>query len=110
MTYTTYFLRFNSQEEAEAKLTEAGYSQTIEVPETKIIFGVPNQMGDIDVIGDIYNNDGVYDTDENGFPIQITPPTKMNGYHLNIILNVELPEVLQEFIVNPLNPYRVFAS
>ena len=39
----------------------------------------------------------------------ITPPTKMEGYHVNIILEGALPEALQEFVVTPSSPYRVFA-
>lgn len=138
MSYITYFLRFASQEEAETKLIEAGYSQEVqtrefqkvrardddgqfigddpgtpeneawtEVPVTKTVFRVPD--GDIDIIGDIYNNDGVYEPGENGFPVEVTPPTKMNGYHLNIIKKGELVEDLQEFVVTPGSPHRVFA-
>jgi len=33
----------------------------------------------------------------------------MDGYHINIILQGGLPEALQEFIVTPNSPYRVFA-
>jgi hypothetical protein len=111
MSYTTYFLRFASKEEAETKLTEVGYSQEVNVPmretETQTVFRVPD--GDIDIIGDLYNNDGVYETGEDGFPIEVTPPTKMEGYHLNIIKKGELAEDLQEFLVTPSSPRRVFA-
>lgn len=102
--YTQYFLRFTSKEEAEQKLTEVGYSSTN--PETEeTYYHTPPHTGDIDIIGDIYNNDAVFDEEGN----LITPATKLDGYHLNIILNVELPQELNEYLVHPELPYRVFA-
>jgi len=112
-TYTTYYLRFASQEEAETKFTEVNYRHTETFPEEgeQTYYAVKDQIGDIDIIGDIWNSDGVYsDPDpETGEMTVITPPTKMEGYHVNIILEGELPEALQEFVVTPHNPYRVFA-
>jgi hypothetical protein len=130
--YQTYYLRFNSQEEAETKLTEVGYRheeeyypetvtlapepdengedvyiiETSTEAQTRVWYSVPDQVGDIDIVGEIYNDDGVYD--EETFEV-ITPPTKMDGYHINIILQGSLPEKLQEFVVAPNSPYRVFA-
>ena len=130
--YQTYYLRFNSQEEAETKLTEVKYRheeeyypqtivlapepdengedvyiyETATEAQTRVWYSVPDQVGDIDIVGEIYNDDGVYD--EETFEV-ITPPTKMDGYHINIILQGGLPEALQEFIVTPNSPYRVFA-
>ena len=102
--YTQYFLRFTSKEEAEQKLTEVGYSSTN--PETdETYYHTPPHTGDIDIIGDIYNNDAVYDEEGN----LVTPATKKEGYHLNIILNIELPQELNEYLVQPQLPYRVFA-
>ena len=54
----------------------------------------------------IPDNDGVYN--EETFEV-ITPPTKKEGYHINLILAGALPVELQEFAVIPQNPYRVFA-
>ena len=130
--YQTYYLRFNSQEEAETKLTEVNYRHEEEYyPETVVLapepdengedvyiyetstelqtrvwYSVTDQVGDIDIVGDIWNNDGVYN-EETGETI--TPQTKMEGYHVNIILEGALPEALQEFVVTPNSPYRVFA-
>ena len=102
--YTTYFLKFASQEEAEQKLTEVGFSSTN--PETnETYFHTPPHTGDIDIIGDIYESYGTYD--ENGN--ELTPPVVLPGYHMNIILNIELPEELNPFLVYPQSPYRVFA-
>lgn len=110
MSYTTYYLRFISQEEADTKLEEVGYKHEDTFnEETRTYYAVKDQVGDIDIVGEIYNNDGVYETGEDGFPVVVTEPTKKEGYHVNIILQGELPEELEEFVVVPTNPYRVFA-
>ena len=131
MTYTPYYLRFSSQEEAETKLTEVNYRHEEEYHEqiitegepdeygnptfditygeellTRVWYSVTDQVGDIDIVGDIWNDDGTYD--EETFEV-ITPPTKKDGYHINLILAGELPSALQEFVVSPQNPHRVFA-
>ena len=131
MTYTPYYLRFSSQEEAETKLTEVEYRHEEEYHEqiitegepdeygnptfditygeellTRVWYSVTDQVGDIDIVGDIWNDDGTYD--EETFEV-ITPPTKKDGYHINLILAGELPSALQEFVVSTQNPHRVFA-
>jgi glucosamine 6-phosphate synthetase-like amidotransferase/phosphosugar isomerase protein len=107
MTYTTYFLKFASQKEAETKLEEVNYRHTETFDgEERTYYAVRDQVGDVDIVGDIYNNDGVYD--EETLEV-ITPPTKKEGYHVNIILQAGLPDELKPFVVTPNNPYRVFA-
>ena len=131
MTYTPYYLRFASKEEADTKLTEVNYRQEEQYYEeivtegepdeygnptfditygdellTRVWYSVTDQVGDIDIVGEIYNNDGVYD--EETMEV-ITPPTKMDGWHVNIILSGAIPNALKEFIVTPSSPYRVFA-
>jgi hypothetical protein len=107
MSYQTYFLRFSSQELADTILTEVDYKGTsTRNDETTTFYTVTDQVGDIDIIGEIYNNDSVYDEETGEI---ITPPTKKDGYHINIILEGNLPEELQEFVVTPENPHRVFA-
>ena len=107
MSYTTYYLRFTSQEEAETKLTEVNYRHTETFDDVEqTYYAVKDQVGDVDVIGDIWNDDGEYDLETGEV---ITPPTKKEGYHVNIILQSGLPEELQEFVVVPQNPHRVFA-
>ena len=110
--YTTYYLRFSSQKEAESKLRQADYFHREIVEDLpQDYYAVKDQIGDIDIIGDIWNDDGVYSEPdpETGEIEVITPPTKMEGYHVNIILEGALPEALQEFVVTPSSPYRVFA-
>ena len=107
MSYTTYYLRFASQEEAEAKLTEVNYSHEETFDEEPVTYyAVKDQVGDIDIVGEIWNNDGEYDLETGEV---ITPPTKKDGWHINIILQAGLPEALQPYIVTPQSPYRVFA-
>ena len=48
----------SQQEEAALKLTEVGYKHEVE---NHIYYKIEDQVGDIDIIGEIYNNDGVYD-------------------------------------------------
>jgi len=107
MSYQTYYLRFNSQEEAETKLEEVNYRHTETFDgEEHTYYAVRDQVGDVDIIGDIYNDDGVYDEETLEM---ITPPTKMDGWHVNIILQSSLSDELKPFVVTPNNPYRVFA-
>jgi hypothetical protein len=58
-----------------------------------------------DVVGTIYNDDGVYD-EETGEVI--SAPTVMEGFHVNFI--GELPQELQTNLVTPASPHRKFAG
>ena len=58
-----------------------------------------------DVVGTIYNNDGVYD-EETGEVI--SAPTAMEGFHVNYC--GEYPEDLGQYLVAPTTPYRKFAG
>lgn len=108
MAYTTYFLKFSSKEEAEVKLDEVGWKFT-NPEDNQDYYRVVNCVGDIDIVGEIYNNDVVFGTNDEGIPVVVSEPTKKDGYHVNIILDRELPESLLQFKVDPTNPYRVFA-
>ena len=138
--YKTYFLRFATEQEAIAKLTEVNYYRTIEVtypkkevgeidPETgepleetdsdsetekviiKSYYTVGDIPGGIDIVGEIWNDDGVYETDEETGEISvISEATKKDGWHVNVILASDLPEELQEFVVEPVTPSRRFAG
>ena len=59
----------------------------------------------MDIVGTIYNDDGVYNPDTGEV---ITPPTPMDGWHVNF--KGELPTGWDQFVVTPQNPYRVFAG
>lgn len=60
----------------------------------------------IDVIGEI-TLPGTYDADGN----ELSPPTPLSGWHVNFrILNgSDLPADLQQYVVTPANPVRVWA-
>jgi len=57
----------------------------------------------IDVIGTLYNDDGVYDEEGE----EVTAPTAMAGFHVNYL--GDLPEGWDAFEVTPEQPKRVFA-
>ena len=99
----THYLRFPDQETWLIAATAAGYrvNQPVLIEEDNWVFNYYTHDWAIDDVGIIYNNDGVYDGEV------ITPPTQMEGWHVNII--GELPPELNEYLVTPSNPYRVFA-
>lgn len=111
MKYTTYFLKFASKEQGQSKLDEVGYKVISTLPNNEEVtqYRVTDQVGDIDIIGDLYNNDAIIETDEDGTSTIISPPTKLDGWHVNIILEDELPPALEEYVVTPKNPHRIFA-
>ena len=57
----------------------------------------------IDVIGTLYNDDGVYDEESK----VITAPTAMTGFHVNYL--GDLPDGWDAYEVTPAQPKRVFA-
>lgn len=57
----------------------------------------------VDVIGVLYNDDGVYNEEGE----VITPPTPLDGWHVNYLGN--LPEGWGEYEVTPEQPKRIFA-
>jgi len=89
----THYLRFQDQETWLISATAAGYR----VNQSEV-FNYYTHDWAIDDVGIIYNNDGEV----------ITPPTQMDGWHVNII--GELPQELNQYLVTPSNPYRVFAG
>ena len=116
--YNTYYLKFNSEASWDAKAAELGYRH--QDPDTgAVTYSVT--PGAIDVVGVIYNDTGEIDVE--GEPV---PPTPVDGWHVNIrlkakyetvvvegekdtIRDVILPEVLNNYIVEPQTPSRVFA-
>lgn len=59
----------------------------------------------MDIVGTIYNDDAVIDPDTGEV---ITPATPMDGWHVNY--KGELPTNWDQFLVNPQDPYRIFAG
>jgi hypothetical protein len=101
----THYLRFQDQETWLISATAAGYriNQPVLNEDDNWVFNYYTHEWAIDDVGIIYNNDGVYNNDGE----VITPPTQMEGWHVNII--GELPQELNQYLVTPSNPYRVFA-
>lgn len=101
------YLRFPDQETALSVLQAANLTYIdLETEEIKVISATHTHA--VDVIGDIYTS-GVYGTDEEGNPITITEPVKLDGYHINII--GDLTEELESYRIDPpQTPYRVFAG
>ena len=105
--YNTYYLKFASQEEWDAKAAEAGYRY--EDPETEAVY-YSVSPGAIDVVGVIYNDDAVFDEEGE----MTSPPTAKDGWHVNVRVKFQsndetFPEVLNTYIVEPQTPSRVFA-
>lgn len=96
----THYLRFPDKQTAEDLLKTAGFY--IEESET---FMQADHHFALDIIGDIYEKQGVYDLETGK---EISPPVKFSGYHVNYIGS--LPEGWEQYLVNPIDPHRVFAS
>jgi hypothetical protein len=107
----TYYLRFPTEEvwkqAAEAigllNLINVGTEEEPEIQEQWSAFYTNDYA--CDVVGVIYNDDGVYNQETGEV---ITPPTPVDGWHVNY-KSVE-PIDWSGFTINPNTPYRVFAS
>lgn len=58
----------------------------------------------IDVIGTLYNDDGVYNEEGE----EVTAPTPMDGWHVNYL--GDLPDGWETYEVHPEPPKRIFAN
>jgi hypothetical protein len=96
----THYLRFPDEQTAKDLLETAG----LYAPETQTFKQADHDFA-LDVIGDIYETLGTYNPETGE---ELTSPVKLSGYHVNYIGT--LPEEWQQYVVNPSNPYRVFAS
>ena len=121
----TYYLRFPSQDDWEQAAAAIGLrvnnpilieEEKIDPDTGEIIHPVyednwswlpmyTHQWG-VDEIGIIYNDDGVYDPETGE---ELVPPTPMDGWHVNCISET-LPEELEDYLVRPSSPVRIFAA
>ena len=111
MTETQY-LRFADEAEWRKAALEAGILTLIEETdgEGNVISTSDRWMfytldWAVDVIGTIYNDDGVYDEEGN----QITPPTAVPGFHVNAKWMKEpTARAVAATIAKPATPRRIF--
>jgi hypothetical protein len=105
MTYTDYFLKFPSKQQAVQVFSTI--SDHIS-PENEIVDQTEHFA--IDEVGVLFEDDAVYD--ENGN--LITPPTQIDGYHYNYRIlygnkpEIPLPVELESYLVHPEPPQRTF--
>jgi hypothetical protein len=92
----TYFLRFTDESAWSAAATEAGF--LIDDTLTAYTHGHA-----IDVVGTITRG-GEYDPETGEV---IVAPTVLDGWHVNFAGT--LPDGWDDYLVEPANPYRVFA-
>lgn len=107
--YKDYYLKFPDRETAldlfsQLELTNES-NQVID----------QNENIAIDEVGIIYNNDAVYETDEEtGEVTLVSPPTQKEGYHYNYRIvwgqaeEIPLPSILTSYVVTPEHPVREF--
>jgi hypothetical protein len=92
----TFFLRFTDEPTWTAAATDAGFI-------TDDTLAAYTHDHAIDVVGTITRG-GEYDPETGDV---IVAPTVLDGWHVNFAGT--LPEGWDEFLVEPANPYRVFA-
>jgi hypothetical protein len=98
----TYFLRFPDEPTWTEAATAAGFfSEPDEDGNTTLAAYTHDHA--IDVVGTITRG-GEYDPETGDV---IVAPTVLDGWHVNFCGN--LPNGWEEFLVEPTNPYRVFA-
>lgn len=102
------FLKFPDEATFLAKAEEAGLTYTDDEENSHVSTG--SHEYSLDIVGVIYNDDGVYETDpETADLTVISEPTTVDGYHINMVGDV--PESFDEYIIDPPNtPARIFAG
>ena len=111
----THYLRFTDEAAFQTAAEAAGlYSPYVpavpatdeepEQPEQPAYYTCYTHNHSMDIIGVIYNDDGVYDEDGD----EVTAPTPMDGWHVNYL--GDLPEGWDAYEVTPELPQRVWAS
>ena len=99
------FFRFPDEAAWVTAAKAAGFYVTVadgEGVESEVLHAYTAERA-IDVIGTLYNDDGVYDDGE-----EVSAPTAMAGFHVNY--SGDLPEGWDAYEVTPEQPKRVFAA
>ena len=97
------FFRFTDEAAWVTAAKAAGFYVTDPETETEVLQAYTAERA-IDVIGTLYNDDGVYN--EQGE--EVSAPTAMAGFHVNYL--GDLPEGWDAYEVTPEQPKRIFAS
>jgi hypothetical protein len=98
----THFLRFTNESAWTSAATAAGFfSEPDEDGNTPLLAYTHDHA--IDVVGTITRG-GEYDPETGDV---IVAPTVLDGWHVNF--QGTLPDGWDEYLVEPMNPYRVFA-
>jgi hypothetical protein len=95
------FFRFSDEAAWTEAATEAGFFSEPDEDGNTTLLAYTNDRA-IDVVG-VITRGGEWDDEGN----VITPPEVLDGWHVNYVGN--LPDGWEEFLVEPTNPYRVFA-
>ena len=106
MIYTDLYLKFESESQAQEILYTQHAAQLDDAGNIITEAHTTQNFQNTDIIGEIYNSDGVYD--EAGEVVQA--PTLIPGWHVNVRLTPdESSETLEPFRVSPTTPRRVWA-
>ena len=97
------FFRFTDEAAWVTAAKAAGFYVTDPETETEVLQAYTADRA-IDVIGTLYNDDGVYDEEGE----EVTAPTPMDGWHVNYL--GDLPDGWETYEVHPEPPKRIFAN
>ena len=108
-----YYLKFDTKETMEALFESLGWKHSVEYDEEVTEFyawfnSEQNNVGTVEIIGDMwippilsdkFNEDGTRDV--------VTEAEKIDGYHVNITTDLELPSELVKYLLVPSTPERL---
>ena len=110
-----YYIKFASKEEALGVFSSIPNHATTHPETGAVTISSGTETFAIDEVGVIYNDDAVFETDEEtGKLTLVTPATAIDGYHFNYRIifgnheEIPLPEQLQPYTVEPNTPVRVW--
>jgi hypothetical protein len=98
--FTDTYYKFSNEQEAIDKLTLAGL-----VTEDEGVLNYGDKYHSISIVGLIVDEPGTYDEEGN----QLTAPTFIDGWHVNIRSRGDAPTQLAGYKVTPNTPSRVWA-
>ena len=108
-----YYLKFDTKETMEALFESLGWKHSVEYDEEVTEFyawfnSEQNNVGTVEIIGDMWIEPVLSDEfNEDGTRDVVTEAEKIDGYHVNITTDLELPSELVEYLVSPATPERL---